>query len=154
MQHVTIWTARRSYVGSIRLSNAASRVLCCGSEMLQIAHKWHWRYRGDHGGGGAPKREPGTCFVAHSLVLSSNRCFERKRRDRGMLTAWRLQIVTFVSRFTQDRNCALYCLYFGNDVCTILPAVSLPLTWAGMFSAAMLYLLSIWSVNTWRSWCT
>ena len=52
MQHVTIWTARRSYVGSIRLSNAASRVLCCDSEMLQIAHKWHWRYRGDHGGGG------------------------------------------------------------------------------------------------------
>ena len=52
MQHVTIWTARRSYVGSIRLSKAASRVLCCGSEMLQIAHKWHWRYRGDHGGGG------------------------------------------------------------------------------------------------------
>ena len=39
---VTIWTARRSYVGSMWVSNAANRVRIkgCGSEMLHIAFKW------------------------------------------------------------------------------------------------------------------
>ena len=64
--------------GSLWLSNAANRgqVEGCDSEMMHIAHKWL----------GTVNQER-LCFVAHHLVLSSTRCFERKRRDRGLLTA-------------------------------------------------------------------